>query len=67
MLNRTVDLRRADLVANRYLCDCEALSKNEIITELERTGYELARNGKTAEATSVFIAVADLTEVSLPI
>lgn len=50
----------ASLVANKYLSDYSDLSDQQLIQQLEHTGYHLARQGRTACATSIFIAVATL-------
>ena len=64
MENCVAALRWADLVSEKYLRDCQSWPKDQIVNELERTGYDLARKGRTAEATSIFIAVADLIGLS---
>ena len=57
----------ADSVAQRYLGDCQSWSPDEIVSEFERAGYELARQGKTVEASAVFIAVADMTNRAITV
>jgi hypothetical protein len=52
--------RMASLVANKYLSDHSHLSDQQLIQQLEHTGYELAREGSTTCAAWIFTAVASL-------
>ncbi len=54
----------AKQVAEKYLGECKDLRSDQIIADLERTAYELARDGKSKRAAKLFIAVADVTNSS---
>ena len=51
-------------VAERYLGDCRDWPTDRLLSEIEVTGYELARDGRSSEATSLFVAVAELSKHS---
>lgn len=57
---------RASLVAEKYLGDCQDWPTQKLVGEIEAKAYQLAREGNTREANSLFIVVADLSTSRLP-
>lgn len=57
---------RAHLVAERYFKDFKDWSTPVLIGELETRAYEIAREGDSREATSLFMLVAELSAAQSP-
>ena len=54
---------RATHVAKKYLGNCDRWPVGRLISELERKGYDLAREGKVEEAMRLFITAAELEKL----